>query len=327
LTLFVVAIITVMLTASMVRVRADLRTATTSSDLTQALSIAQSGLQAYLGTVTERPAEGHLVRINFPGGYADVDAQIVRRPVDSLSTWTYFLRSTGHLIQPTQGTEPQASRTVAQVAHWQGSSIHTVAALTAINGVSYSAGPVLALDGTDECGSPPTLAMRAPGGSDAPPDTTGVDIGGSWSKIAEETGIDWEATVDGSVLPERAPVSGDETFGSYFVRGDIIFTNFTGTGLLIVTGELDSEGSFFEWEGIVLVGGLFDPDADSTVVRGMVISGLNQTLGENIPQNDFTEPDDDTYVSYDSCSIDQTLARFGGWVAVENSLIEYWASY
>jgi hypothetical protein len=311
----------------MVRVRADLWSATTSGDLTQALAIAQSGLQAYLGTVTQRPAEGHSVRINFPGGYADVEARLVRRPVDSLSTWTYFLRSTGHLIQPTRGTEPQASRTVAQVAHWQESSIHTVAALTAINGVSHSPGPALVLDGIDECGGDTTLALRAPGGSDAPPDTTGVDIGGSWSKIAEETGIDWEATVDGSGLPERAPVSGDTTFGSYFVQGDIDLTDFRGTGLLIVTGELDSEGSFFEWEGIVLVGGLFDPDADSTVVRGMVVSGLNQTLGENIPQNDFTEPNDDTYVSYDSCSIDQTLARFGGWVAVENAMIEYWASY
>jgi hypothetical protein len=304
-----------MLTASMVRVRVDLWSARTSGDLTQALVIAQSGLQAYIGTVTEQPLNGATVRINFAGGYADVVAQIVGRPDDSLGTWTYFVRSTGNVIQPTLGAEPQASRTVGQMATWQGSSIPTVATLTAINGVSYAAGPVFDVDGTDGCGGDGTLALRAPGGSDGPPDTTGVDIGGSWNQIADDTGIDWEATVDGEYMPERMPVLGDTTFGSYFVQGDVDLTDFTGTGLLIVTGELDSEGSFFEWDGIILVGGEFDPDADTTVVRGMVVSGLNETLGGSVAVNDFTEPDDDIYLLYDSCNITRTLGRFGGFAA------------
>lgn len=330
LTLFVVACLTLMLTASMVRVRMDLWSARTSGDLTQALAIAQSGLQAYVGTVTERPADDQPVRINLPGGYADVVAELVQRPVDSLSTWTYFVRSTGHLIQPAHGAEPQASRTVGQLATWRGASIHTVATLTAINGVSHTAGPVLEIDGTDRCGNGPTLGLRAPGGSDGPldGDATEVDIGGGWSKIAGETGIDWEATIDEAFLPDHTAIlSGDTTFGSFLVRGDVDLEDITGTGLLIVTGELDTEGSFFEWEGIVLVGGEFDPDADSTVIRGMVVSGLNRTLGEDVEVNDFTESDDDVYLSYDSCSITRTLARFGGFAPVENAWVEYWASY
>jgi hypothetical protein len=326
-TLFVIAVLTVMLTASMVRVRVDLWSARTSRDLTQALAIAQSGLQAYLGTVTEKPVIGESVRINLAGGYADVVAELVRRPADSLGTWTYFVRSTGNVIQPTLGAEPQASRTVGQMATWRGSGIPTVATLTAINGVEYAAGSVFEVDGMDGCGGDATLGLRAPGGSDGPLDTTGVYIGGSWNEIADDTGIDWEGTVDGD-HPERLPVSGDTTFGSYFIRGDAYLEDVKGTGLLIVTGELDSEGDFFEWDGVILVGGEFDPDADSTVVRGIVVSGLNQTLGGSVEPNDFNESaDDDVYLSYDSCNITRTLERFGGFAAVDNAWVEYWASY
>ena len=128
--------------------------------------------------------------------------------------------------------------------------------------------------------------------------------------------------------PEHPPVLGDTTFGSYFVRDDLWLTDFTGTGLLIVTGELDSEGSSFQWEGVILVGGEFDPDADSTVVRGMVVSGLNRTLGDYVSGNDFRESvQDDVYLSYHSCNITRTLDDFGGFAAVENAWVEYLTSY
>ncbi len=330
-TLFLVACITVMLTASMVRVRADLWSAKSSSDVTQALAIAQSGLQTYLGTVTARPVTNDSLRINVVGGYADVVAHLVRKPADSLSPWTYFVRSTGHVIEPPQGAESQAIHTVGQVAHWYQASFSPLAVLVAINGVLWAPGPVFVIDGNDECSADATGGLRAPGGSDAPPETTGspaAELKGGWSQVAEDAGIDWEATIDGGFLPEHATVqSGDTTFGSSLVRGDVVLENTTGTGLLVVTGELETEGSFFAWDGIVLVGGEFDPDADSTVIRGMLVSGLNQTLGAAVEVNDISELSDDVYITYNSCNIRRALAPFQGFVPVENAWVDYVTGY
>ena len=331
LTIFVVTCLTMMLATLMFRVQTDWGTSRSSSDGVDALALAQSGLQTYLGSAPVRPPDGDSVRLNLHGGYADVVAHVVRKPIDTLANWMYIVRSTGRLIKPTQGATPQAVRTVAQFADWQQGTIRTVAALTAINGLHYAPKAELVIAGSDACSADAIAGFRAPSGSAVPGGTTGTPatkVDGTWSQVAAEVGIDWYATMNGGFQPDYDAVKpGDTTFASYLLRDNVFLWNTTGTGLLIVTGELDTEGSYFAWDGIILVGGEFDPDADSTIVHGMVVSGLNKQLGGVVSKNDFNEVADDIYVYYDSCNIGRTMERFRGFMPVQNAWVDNWATY
>ena len=331
LTIFAVAIVTLMLSTVMVRVRTDLALAVSSSDVTEGLIIAQNGLRTYLASATERPADGDSIRINVQGGYAMVVARLVQRPTDTLDNWRFVIRSTGYVIKPDEGSDPRAIRTVAQFADWQHAAIYTAAALTAINGVDFGDEPQIVVDGYDNCSIEKKVAgLRAPAGSETPDSTNGAPptkIQGSWSDVAAETRVDWPAIVSGAFEADyETAIFNDTTYSSYYLEGNVYLENVSGNGLLIVTGELDTEGSYFFWDGIVLVGGMFDPDADSSVIRGMLVSGLNKTLGLSVEPNEFNESGDKVYLSYGSCDIDQTVDAVGGFVPMENTWMDNWAT-
>ena len=331
LTIFAVAIVTLMLSTVMVRVRTDLALAVSSSDVTEGLLIAQNGLRTYLASATDMPADGDSIRINVQGGYAMVVAHVVQRPTDTLDNWRFVVRSTGYVIKPDEGSDPRAIRTVAQFADWQYGAIYTGAALTAINGVDFGDEPQIVVDGYDDCSIEKKVAgLRAPAGSETLDSTYGAPptkIQGSWSDVAAETRIDWPAIVSGAFEADyETAIFSDTTYSSYYLEGNVYLENVSGTGLLIVTGELDTEGSYFFWDGIVLVGGMFDPDADSTEVRGMLVSGLNKTLGLSVEPNEFNESGDKVYLSYGSCDIDQTLDEVRGFIPMENTWMDNWAT-
>lgn len=330
LTIFAVAIVTLMLSTVMVRVRTDLVLAVSSSDVTEGLIIAQNGLRTYLASATDRPADGDSIRINVQGGFATVVTHVVQRPTDSLDNWRFVIRSTGYVIKPAEGSDPRAIRTVAQFADWQDGAIYTSAAVTAINGVDLGDEPQIVINGADECSSAQITGLRAPSGSETPDSTYGspaLNIGGAWWDVADETHIDWPAIVSGAfVADHETAIFDDTTYSSYFLDGNVYLENVTGKGLLIVTGELDTEGSYFVWEGVVLVGGQFDPDADSSVIRGMLVSGLNKTLGESVAPNEFYESGDRVFISYGSCDIDQTLDEMRGFIPMENTWMDNWAT-
>ena len=331
LTIFAVAIVTLMLSTVMVRVRTDLALAVSSSDVTEGLIIAQNGLRTYLASATERPADGDSIRINVQGGYAMVVARLVQRPTDTLDNWRFVIRSTGYVIKPDEGSDPRAIRTVAQFADWQHAAIYTAAALTAINGVDFGDEPQIVVDGYDNCSIEKKVAgLRAPAGSETPDSTNGAPptkIQGSWSDVAAETRVDWPAIVSGAFEADyETAIFNDTTYSSYYLEGNVYLENVSGNGLLIVTGELDTEGSYFFWDGIVLVGGMFDPDADSSVIRGMLVSGLNKTLGQSVEPNEFYESGDKVYLSYGSYDIDQTVDAVGGFVPMENTWMDNWAT-
>jgi hypothetical protein len=332
LTIFAVAIVTLMLSTVMVRVRTDLALAVSSSDVTEGLIIAQNGLRTYLASATERPADGDSIRINVQGGYAMVVAHLVQRPTDTLDNWRFVIRSTGYVIKPADGSDPRAIRTVAQFADWQHGAIYTSAALTAINGVDFSSSTQIVIDGGDDCSGNQITGLRAPSNSETPdPDSTygspPAKVQDTWSVVATETRVDWPAIVSGDFEADyETAIFEDTTYSSYLLEGNVYLENVSGTGLLIVTGELDTEGSYFRWSGIVLVGGKFDPDADSTEVRGMLVSGLNKTLGQPVGKNDFRDAADAVFLSYGSCDIDQTLDEGSGFIPMENTWMDNWAT-
>jgi len=338
LTILLVTIITLMLTSAFVRAQADRRMADSSGATVDALAVATSGMQRYMGyydSTQVRPLDGDSLRINVTGGYADVVAHLVRVPVDSFQPHMYVIRSRGRVIEPTQGQEPQATRTVAQFGTWFQGGITPVAALTSLNRTQYvsQVDTDVVIDGNDGCGTTPaTMGFRAASTSDLPGTPTGTPgwkIQDHWSVVAGEAGIDWNSIENGDVEPDYTSiVNGDTTFATYIIDGaSVNLTDITGTGLLIILNKFDTYGARFEWDGVILVGDDIDPQSDTTIVRGLIVTGLDRTTGAPTDENGFTEADDNIYLYYNSCNVARALARFRGFDPIRNAWVDNWATY
>ncbi len=353
ITLFVVTLVTIMLTTVFVRVQIDHRIGQSSGDNVDALAVAQSGLHIYLGTANfdacwraVRPLDGDSIRINVNDGYADVVANVVQKPADTLAAWMYIIRSTGRIIEPTQGSDPQAVRTVAQFAEWHTNTIDVLAAFTAANGLespasSFNSGE---LKGNDQapsgCKDPNVSALRVPNNQD-PASLPGFVLNGtlpyvvdagSGQDLALLTRIDWLSTITGGVEADYDYFKlWDLSFPVMLVDAPSDTVNFgtaytPATGLLIVTGDLVIEGgAYLQFNGVVLVGGEIEFDAADQRFDGIVISGLNEQLGQNQDRGD--QDGNFLDIDYNSYYVRQALQSLAGWAPVENGWVDNWASY
>ncbi len=353
ITLFVVTLVTMMLATVFVRVQIDHRIGQSSGDNVDALAVAQSGLHTYLGTVNfdacwraVRPLDGDSIRINVNAGYADVVAHVVQKPADTLAAWMYIIRSTGRVIEPTQGSDPQAVRTVAQFAEWHTNTIDVLAAFTAANGLekpssSFNTGELKGNDHAPSgCKDPNVSALRVPNG-EAPSSLPGFVLNGTSPNIVDAdngqdvaflTRIDWLSTITGGVEADYDYFKfWDLSFPVMLVDAPLVNVNFgssytPATGLLIVTGDLDiNGGGYLQFNGVVLVGGEIEFDAADQRFDGIVISGLNEQLGQNQDRGD----QDGNYldIDYNSYFVRQALRSFAGWSPITNGWVENWASY
>ena len=342
LMLLLLAVLTAMLSSAFIRVSADRRMAVSSEASVASLALAQSGLHRYMSTVTSRPADGDSVRVNLTGGFAEVVARVVQQPIDTFANQTFIIRSTGYVIQPSQGAVPVARRTVASFAEWRPGSLRTLAAFTGSR-IDTDSNDLdsLWVYGDDQCGAVPSIpGVRSQNGtsfSDFNPDGSprGVVELGSQTQVAEATGIRWAEIIAGEFEPDFYSLAGmppgDTTFQSYLIDA-VAFDadNVKGSGLLIITGELETGdnpvSTFFEWDGVVLIGDVLDAEADdSTVIRGLLVTGLNRLLGQNPAKQDFrAEP---TYVYYNSCNVHRALERYRGLVPLTNAWVDNWAMY
>jgi hypothetical protein len=347
-TIFVVTLVTIMISALFARVRVDRQIGETSGHQVDALVIAQSGLETYLGTVNFdacdrplRPPDGDSVRINVTGGYADVVAHVMQRPVDSLDTWMYVVRSTGRSIVPTLGSDPQAEHTVAQFAEWQSNTVIPQAAFTAANGLVRTAGGGLEFLGDDQapvgCQEPSVHALRLPAGTDPTPRADFVMNGaaplieqsGTKNQVAVETGIDWAATIGGGLVADtNAIVLWDMSYPVMLVTGDATLnaSSSQGFGTLIVTGNLTIQGDYLYWYGIVLVGGTIAFNANQQLFDGFVVSGLNEQLGTPVAMGGIGTVST-TDIDYDSRYARLALQAFAGFAPVSGAWIDNWATY
>jgi hypothetical protein len=345
--LLLVVLLTALLTAGLARTASELQIATASQAVEQASAVARSGLQTYLGSVSEdacgrpnRPPDGDSVRINVPGGFAEVVATVVRRPADTLANWLYLVRSTGYVIWPAYGSTPVANRTIAQFAEWQSGQLALPAAFTAANGLTRIPGGSGQLHGADEhgtsgCQTAPLRSLRVagsvPGLSDY--DLTGGSPlgGGTGAEIVDAARIDWGALLTpGRISPDySSPQPDDGTYPIQFVTGNGTLgsagaTTF-GRGLLIVSGDLLVLGNFVQWYGVVLVGGQILFDAADQRFDGFVASGLNRQLGLAPPVGaiggDYTD------IDYDSRYVRLALRPLTGFAPVANAHLEHWRSY
>jgi len=344
--ILLIAILTILLTSGLTRARAERQLADASDEIEQALAVAQSGLQTYLGTVTVRPSDGDSTRINVPGGYANVITHQVRRPADTTQRTLYLVRSTGFVIDPATGPSPRALRTVAQFAEWEVGIMLRRAALTTPNGMRHmSSGggnkPRLEVSGIDQCGAEaPIPGIRTPvmvwnGNS---PDTSltgapGLLEASTPPTVAAETLINWAGALGGDLVPDYATFqSGSASYPIQRILGDLTISgSSSGSGLLVVSGNLTISGPSFTFNGIVLVGGKIGFEADYQRINGLVVSGLNTQLGMSPPstQTGNVPPQNrrDTYLYFDSCRIDSALAALSGLAPVRNAWLDTWATY
>lgn len=336
--IFLVALLTLLLTSGLTRVRGDHEIATASEEATIAFAIAQSGLQMYMGSVTARPNDGDSVRINVPGGYANVVTHLVRRPATTATPYMFLVRSTGIAINPAVGSAPQARRTVAQYARWQNGSIDRRAAFTAANGIMEASSPhaTVLVRGTDACGVEPAIPAVRTTNITNPPHSA-LDLQGNpdlieegsttGSTIAAQTDIDWASTIGSGITPDYDYFRQlDFSFPVQRVADDLAISSGAGTGLLIVPGDLRITGAFY-FEGVILVGGSIDFSGDLILLRGLVVSGLNEQLGTNPQRTIVGDHDHDLYIFFDSCKIERALAPFTGLAPVQNAWLDNWAAY
>ena len=343
--IFLVALLTLLLTGGLSRVQADRQIAEAGEATADAFAVAQSGLQNYIGSQTVRPADGDSVRINLTGGYANVISRVVRNPADTTENTMYLVRSTGFVINPPAGSVIQAQRTVAQFADWQTGSIEQKAVLTAANGIdreSGSSGLYRVISGSDQCG-----VAGAIGGVrvDTLTGVSGtVSISGSPAQtalgnsagptVASQTEIDWARAISPAFVPDYTTFQNGNMTGYPIQRlPDNLNTAFLsgGSGILIVPGNLDIEGAGFAFDGIILVGGQIEFDAAIIVIRGLVYSGLNEHPDVALSPASRTEIDTDGNIildiRFDSCKVNQALAALTGLAPVANAWLDSWAKY
>ncbi|MDH3497716.1 MAG: hypothetical protein OER21_13225 [Gemmatimonadota bacterium] len=337
--ILLVALLTVLLAGGLSRVRADRQVAHASEETGNAFAIAQTGMQAYMGSVAGRPADGDSARINVVGGYANVVAHVLKTPVDTMANQLFLIRSTGVAINPNIGSTPQGRRTVAQFAEWQTGYIERRATLTMANGVRLRNGSsTIVIWGTDACGQePPIPAIRTTvmtGPPNPPMDTVGapplVQHGaGTGLLVAAQTDVDWAAAIGGGIVPDdRVFRQGDTSFPIQLITGSLsLGGTSTGSGLLIVTGDLLLSGTSFYFEGVILVGGKIDFGASSNEVHGMLMSGLNEQLGINPQRTEISGGGKDLSLYFDACRVNQALAPLTGLTPVQNAWLDSWSVY
>jgi len=342
-----VALLTALLTVGLTRAASDMQIAVASQAVDEAAVVARSGLQTYLGTLTLdgcmkaiRPPDGDSVRINVQGGYSDVVARVVQRPPDTLANWLYLIRSVGHVIWPGTGATPVANRTVAQFAEWQSGQLALPAAFTAANGLTRTSGGSGQLHGSDEHGTSgcPTLARRMLRVAGTVPSLSSFDLdgaaaqgGGAAADIVTDARIDWAAVLTpGRLVPDFTSVQADDgTYTLQLVTGNATLgsggTATISRGLLIVSGDLTVLGSFVQWYGVILVGGVIRFDADDQRFDGLVASGLNRQLGMPVPTGSIGG--DYLDIDYNSMYVYLAMGPLTGFAPIANAYIEHWATY
>ena len=330
------------------RSASEIQVSQTTDATVASLAVASAGLDAFFSdTISLRPQPGDSFRYNVADGYAWVVPEELQRPADTvLNDVVYSVRSTGYLIDPSQGATPVGVRTMVQFARWQVGSIQTQAMYTSASGIVRRTGGAYTLEAwsggaNNICQTGAQVPRtRTRLGSPAGDFESGLFpiTGGAVndSAVAAQTGIQWASIMAGNFEPDyyTAQIGDTVGFTSQLHVGDLTLTSGDhGSGLLIVTGNLITSGTGAEvsWKGIVLVGGHLRANAGFTDFHGLVVTGLNTTLGTNVPRDsvagNIAGNAKSTEFLYEPCLVDSTLANLTGMVPVSRSRVDNWATY
>ncbi|MBI4500978.1 MAG: hypothetical protein HY700_07435 [Gemmatimonadetes bacterium] len=348
LAIFFMAILTLLLTAAFAKIQGDRRVADSSGDAVTALAVAQSGLHTYVGTRTGRPANGDSVRVNVVGGYADVIAHVMQRPADTMAAELFVVRSTGHVINPTQGSDPQASRTVARFVQWQASGGLTTfpAAFTAANGLRNYTNGIVTITGVDSasCGATTIGGLWVYKNNPNYGGANGITMSGSpahndddnnQSTVADRIGVTWSTIEADGFTPNYTSLSNTSTlntWSTYVVSGTPTLTA-SGSGILIAKDSLiigNVGAPSITWSGIILVGKSVRFNALITRIEGLLVTGLDRQLSggaSNTNNGSVGGTGKTQIIEYNSCNIRRALQYVSGFAPVLNGWVDNWGTY
>ena len=299
-----------------------------------------------------------------PGGNATVRMERVRAEagdIPSLYLLTSTGVSTGDRYDPRAA---RAERTVAQLLQWSKANLMGAAALTTLNGIEQAGNPAT-YDGRNGCyPADPTkwapglqmldsLDFTKSGSSKKDPEIFGTDPGqitelGTLEEALDGLGFDWNTVLGAAssmpgVYNVPANQFGSKDFGGYNFpdmavkpwpvividnksEANSYAANKPGHGILIVTGDFETSGNAFGWDGLVLVGGRLIVNGNSTW-EGSVYAGLNN----NDPLNPSVVTDNSILgtktFKFNSCTIAEALSSFSGWTMLPNTRVDNIPNY
>lgn len=337
-TLLVTTLLTVMLTAAFILVSAEYRTTDNSLAASRALSLAQAGLQSYFAQ--NRNLTGSTtydsVRYAYSTGYADVVAQRLHAAASSaLALWV--ARSSGYDTVRVQPGQTNGKRVVAQLAQLNPGTIPARASFVAPNGVTMSATGANPIDGTDWGGCSPqsdttglTVPLGGYGGSTAPQPAGNPSLEqiGTATTIIDSTRIDWASLLAGNFTPDyigTLPAAGNSTYQTHYFTTDVTIPSGQRRGLLVVTGDV-TLASGMRWDGIIIAGGHITATSTSFTVYGMIISGLNLSLGQVVTANQVRRGFG-RRIRWASCNAGPTVTALSALVPVRNGWVDTWTTY
>jgi hypothetical protein len=361
-TLLVTTLLTVMLAAAFLLVSAEQRTTDNSFGTARALALAQAGLQNYFSQ-NRGLADSSVydsTHIPLALGYADVVATKVRpsgaASGSPLALW--IVKSAGVATNPVQAGQTQGLRTIAQFAQLNLGVLPGRAALVTLNGVAVTGNATdpYPLSGED---LNPTICTGNPGGAAA--DTFGVSVPGAlysdvgttpafsrygipteeggyatYSRLYDSTHVDWAGLLAGNFTPDYTippapwPTPGNTNYLVGYVNGNVTIPSVPGgtpgmRGMLVVKGNVRVADDA-HWDGIILAGGyLSAPAGADYLLHGMVVTGLNRTLGQVVPPD--TVGRGQVHIQWSWCYLHTSVNALSSLVPVKNGWADTWTTY
>jgi hypothetical protein len=247
------------------------------------------------------------------------------------------VKSTGHVIDPGQGSDPVASHVIAQFVLWRNAgNLSTYPdVFNAVGGLNGNATP----------GSPPPANVTIVGtdsatcGATNRPNNEIADRNGSvnpsyafnrnsingifWPALI---GIDWASVLAGGLPTDYSTMTNLDSWSSYFIPGNATLSS-SGSGLLVVRDTLFINGGNITWAGAILVGKVIVFNATNTTISGMAATGLDRLLGGGSYKTTLGGAGKTQTFFHNSCNVRHALQYMTGFVPIPNALIGNWGTY
>jgi hypothetical protein len=163
-----------------------------------------------------------------------------------------------------------------------------------------------------------------------PAGNPGLEQIGTATTIIDSTRIDWASLLAGNFTPDY--LSSGATFSTALTgfptglhTGDVTISTTSGSGLLVVTGDV-TLASNMRWNGIIIAGGQITATSSGFRVYGMIISGLNISLGQNVLANQVRRGSGRD-IRWASCNAGPAVTALAALVPVRNGWVDTWTTY
>lgn len=355
-TLLVVTVLTVMLAAGFILVSAEYRVTDNSFASSRALAIAQAGLESFFADTASVVGRTQVtVTYTSSRGYARITASQLRDSISGLARALWVVQATGYDTVRASAGQPNGQRAIAQFAQLQSGMLPSRAAMVAANGVRMLGDPwdpnpisgvstrftpttynpactVPSVPASDTFGlSMPTGGYTGTTGWTFP---DGEGVGGTNTlttpaAVNDSTRILWSQLVNGQFTPDyigQLPPAGNNTYLSHYYQGNVSIPSGSRRGLLVATGDV-TLGSGSHWDGIIVAGGRLLANGDfGFIVHGMVITGLNMTLGVN-PGPNLVLRGSGRVIQWDWCYARSAFTALSHLIPIKNAWVDNWSTY